>query len=337
MSWRFWRRPALIAAAALGLTAGLARAEVTEVTVAKQFGISYLPLMIMEADKLIEKHAKAAGLDIKVDWRTLAGGAPMNDAIISGSLHFASGGVGPLATLWARTKGSIDVKGVTAMNSMPLYLNVRNPAVKTLKDLTEKDRIALPAVKVSIQAITLMMAAEKEFGAGNHAKLDALTLAMSHPDAQAALLSGASEVTGHFSSPPFQYQQLKTPGIRTLLSSYDVLGGPGTFNVVWTTTKFHNENPKVYAAFLAAFAEAIETINKGKPAAALRYLAISRDKKSTVEEILAMLDDPAIEFTMTPKGVMRYAEFMHKIGLIKVKPADWKELFFPNVHGLKGS
>jgi len=337
MIWGILRRPALVATAALGLTAGFARAEVTEVMVAKQFGISYLPLMIMEADKLIEKHAKAAGLDIKVEWRTLAGGAPMNDAIISGSLHFASGGVGPLTTLWARTKGSIDVKGVSAMNSMPLYLNVRNPAVKTLKDLTEKDRIALPAVKVSIQAITLMMAAEKEFGPGNHAKLDALTLAMSHPDAQAALLSGASEVTGHFSSPPFQYQQLKTPGIRTLLNSYDVLGGPGTFNLVWTTTKFHNENPKVYAAFVAAFAEAIETINKGKPAAALRYIEISRDKKSTVEEILAMLDDPAIEFTMTPKGVMRYAEFMHKIGLIKVKPADWKELFFPNVHGLKGS
>ncbi|HRD76964.1 MAG TPA: ABC transporter substrate-binding protein [Hyphomicrobiaceae bacterium] len=319
------------------MTAGVANAEVGELNVAKQFGIAYLPLMIMEADGLVEKHAKAAGVELKVTWRTLAGGAPMNDAILSGSLHFASGGVGPLTTLWARTKGSIDVKAVAAMNSMPIYLNVRNPAAKSLKDLTEKDRIALPAVKVSIQAITLMMAAEKEFGVGNHAKFDALTLAMSHPDAQAALLSGASEVTGHFSSPPFQYQQLKTPGIRTILNSYDVLGGPGTFNLLWTTKKFHDENPKVYAAFVAALGEAIETINKGKPKAALRYLEISRDKKSTVEEILAMLDDPAIEFTMTPKGVMRYAEFMHKIGLIKVKPGDWKDLFFPNAHGLKGS
>lgn len=322
----------------LVVTANPVRAEVGEITVAKQYGISYLPLMLMEADGLIEKHAKADGLGaLKINWRTLAGGAPMNDAIISGNLHFASGGVGPLVTLWARTKGSIDVRAVSAMNSMPLFLNVRSATAKTIADLTEKDRIALPAVKVSIQAITLMMAAEKQWGPGNHNKLDAQTIAMSHPDGQAALLSGAAEVTAHFTSPPFQYQQLKKSGIRTLLSSYDVLGGPGTFNLVWTTAKFHKENPRVYGAFVKAFAEAIATINADKGKAAQRYLDIAKDKRSTHAEILAMLNDPAIEFTQTPKGVMRYVAFMHKIGAIKVKPERWQDLFFENAHSLKGS
>lgn len=330
---------AALAALATALFAiGPARAEVGELKVAKQYGISYLPLMIMEADKLIEKHAKANGLgDIKVDWITLAGGAPMNDAILSGSLHFASGGVGPLATIWARTKGSADVKALSAMNSMPLYLNVRDANIKSLKDLTEKHKIALPAVKVSIQAVTLQMAAEKEFGVGNHGKLDVLTFAMSHPDAQAALLSGASEVIGHFSSPPFQYQQLKTKGVHTLVNSYDVLGGPATFNLVWTTTKFHNENPKTAAAFVKAFEEAIAAINKDKKVAAQRYLDIANDKKSTHAEILAMIEDPAIEYTMTPKGVMKYVEFMYRTGALKVKPDSWKEMFFPTAHTLPGS
>ncbi len=315
-----------------------ARAEVGELKIAKQFGISYLPLMLMEADKLIEKRAAADGAgDLKVEWVTLAGGAPMNDAILSGSLHFASGGVGPLATIWARTKGSGDVKAVAAMNSMPLYLNVRSADVKSLKDLRETDRVALPAVKVSIQAVTLQMAAEKEFGAGNHGKLDHLTLAMSHPDAQAALLSGASEVTGHFSSPPFQYQQLKTAGIRTLVNSYDVLGGPATFNLVWTTTKFHDDNPKVYAVFFKAFQEAIDAINKDKPTAAQRYLDIAKDRRSTHQEILAMLEDPLIEFTLTPKSVMKYLDFMHRTGALKVKPESWKDMFFPMAHALPGS
>jgi sulfonate transport system substrate-binding protein len=190
---------------------------------------------------------------------------------------------------------------------------------------------------VSIQAVTLQMAAEKAFGAGNHNKLDHLTLAMSHPDAQAALLSGASEVIGHFSSPPFQYQQLTTAGIHTLVNSYDVLGGPATFNLVWTTTKFHDENPKAYAAFFKAFQEAIDIIKKDKPAAAQRYLDIAKDRRSTPQEILAMLEDPLIEYTLTPKSMMKYVDFMHRTGALKIKPASWKDMFFPSAHALPGS
>jgi len=311
-------------------------AELAELNIAQQYGIGYLSLMVMEEQKLIEKHAKAAGVEVKVNWAKFAGGNVMNDALLSGSLHFASGGVGPLITIWARTKGNLDVKAVAALDSMPLYLNTRNPSVKTIKDFTEKDKIALPAVKVSVQAVTLQMAAEKAFGEGQHGKLDALTVSMSHPDAQTALLSGQSEVTAHFGSPPFQYQQLKRPGIHQVLSSTDVLGGPTTFNVVWTTSKFRNENPKLYAAFVSALEEATAYINKDKTAAAEAYLRISKDKDS-VADILAMLNDPAIVFTMAPQNIMAYANFMAKIGMIKAKPESWKDMFFPNVHGLAGS
>jgi len=318
------------------LLAPALRAEMGEIKVAQQYGISYLPLMIMEEQKLIEKHAKAAGLDVKVGWARFAGGNVMNDALLSNSLQFASGGVGPLVTLWSRTKGNLDVKAVSAINSMPLYLNTRNPNVRTLKDFTDKDRIALPAVKVSIQAVTLQMAAEKAFGEGQHTKLDALTVSLSHPDAQVALLSGASEITAHFGSPPFQYQQLEKPGIRTVLNSYEVLGGPATFNVVWTTSKFRTENPKLYDAFVKALDEATATINRDRKAAAEAYLRISKDK-DTVADILAMLNDPNIVYTTTPQNVMKYVDFMAKVGAIKVKPDSWKDLFFPNIHGAAGS
>jgi len=321
---------------AVAMISPAASAELTEINVAQQYGIGYLSLMVMEDQKLIEKHAKAAGVDVKVNWAKFAGGNVMNDALLSGSLQFASGGVGPLITIWARTKGNLDVKAVAALDSMPLYLNTRNPSVKTIKDFTEKDKIALPAVKVSVQAVTLQMAAEKAFGEGQHGKLDALTVSMSHPDAQTALLSGQSEVTAHFGSPPFQYQQLKRPGIHQVLSSTDVLGGPTTFNVVWTTSKFRNENPKLYAAFVSALEEATAYINKDKTAAAEAYLRISKDKDS-VADILAMLNDPAIVFTMAPQNIMAYANFMAKIGMIKAKPESWKDMFFPNVHGLAGS
>jgi NitT/TauT family transport system substrate-binding protein len=325
-----------LAVVALSAVALGARAEVAELKVAQQYGISYLPLMIMEEQKLIEKHAKAAGVDVSVGWAKFAGGNVMNDALLSGSLHFASGGVGPLITLWSRTKGNLDVKAVAAINSMPLFLNTRNPNVKSLKDFTEKDKIALPAVKVSIQAVTLQMAAEKAFGEGQHGRLDAYTVSLSHPDAQTALLSGASEINAHFSSPPFQYQQLEKPGIRTVLNSYEVLGGPATFNLVWTTSRFRTENPKLYDAFVKALDEAIAQINKDKRAAAEAYLRISKDKDS-LDNIVKMLNDPQIVYTTTPQNVMKYVAFMGKVGSIKVKPDSWKDMFFPNVHGLPGS
>ena len=331
-------RSALIAFVALGACAALpaAHAEMSEIHVSRQYGISYLPLMLMEDQKLLEKHAKAAGIDVKVEWSKFASGAVMNDALLSGNLQFASGGVGPFTTLWAKTRGTLDVKATSAINSMPLFLVTRNPNVKTLKDFTDKDKIALPAVKVSIQAVTLQMAAEQAFGEGQQNKLDHLTVSMAHPDAETALLSGRSEVTAHLGSPPFQYQELEHAGMHKVFSSYDVLGGPATFNVVWTTKKFHDENPKLYAAFMAALDEATAAINRDKRAAAEAYLRISKDKDS-LDDIVKMLNDPAIVYTTTPNNVMKYVNFMYKVGSIKVKPDSWKEMFFPNAHGLSGS
>jgi NitT/TauT family transport system substrate-binding protein len=334
---RMIRLPAAVFLALATLSwASVAGAELAEIKVAQQYGISYLPLMIMEDQKLIEKHAKAAGVDVKVEWPKFGGGNAMNDALLSNSLQIASGGVGPLLTLWSRTKGNIEVKAIGALNSMPLLLNTRNPNVQSIKDFTDKDRIAMPAVKISIQAVTLQMAAEKVFGPGQQNRLDAITVGMAHPDAQAALLSGASEIDAHFGSPPFQYQQLSRPGIHTVLNSYDVLGGPATFNVVWTTAKFRAENPKLYDAFVKALAEATDTINRDHRAAAETYLRLSRDKDS-VDEILKMLNDPLIVYTQTPQNIMKYADFMAKTGSIKVKPDSWRDLFFPNVHNTSGS
>lgn len=314
-----------------------ARAETDTVNIAQQYGISYLPLMVMQENKLLEKEAKAAGLgDITVRWTKFAGGNVMNDALLSGDLQFASGGVGPFVTLWSKTRNNIAVKAVCAMNSMPLLLNTRNPDVKTIKDFTDKDKIALPAVKVSIQAITLQMAAEQTFGPGQEHKLDALTVTQSHPDGMAALLSGSSEIDSHFTSPPFQYVELSKPGIHTVLNSYDVTGGPHTFNVVWTSQQFVDKNPKTYAAFVKAFEGAIDFINKNRKAAAELYVKVAKSKDS-VENIEKMLNDPNIEFTTTPKNTMKYVDFMARIGMIKVKPASWKEMFFSNAQNLPGS
>ncbi|HZY22990.1 MAG: ABC transporter substrate-binding protein [Microvirga sp.] len=334
------KRSALAALALGALAASLwapgAEAQVKTVRLAKQFGISYLPLTIMEDKKLLEEQAKKLGIEVKTEWLQLSAGSPMNEALISGNLDFASGGVGPLLTIWSRTRANLKVKGVAAINSMPIWLTTINPDVKTIKDFTEKDRIALPAVKVSIQAVTLQMAAEQAFGPGQHGRLDTLTVSMSHPDGMAAMMSGRSEVTGHFTSAPFQYQELADPRVRKVVDSYDVLGGPHTFNVVWAATRFRDENPKIVEAFVAALDEAMKFINANRKEAAEIWVRAenSRMPAAEAERIIRL---PENEWTMTPKKVMAYADFMSRNGLIPARPESWKDLFFPEVHGLPGS
>jgi len=321
----------LIATAATNVSA-----EVAQIRAAQQYGLSYLALMIMEDSKLVEKHAKAAGLgEIKVSWAKLGGPGAMNDALLSGGLEFASGGVPSLITLWAKTQGTpMWVRGVGALNDMPVELITSNPKVKTVRDFTEKDKIAVTSVKISTQALLLEMAVAKEWGDSNYEKLDSLTVSMPHPDAMTALLSGG--ITAHFSSPPFQYQEKAKPGLHAVISNYDILGGPATFNVVWTTSKFHDANPKAYGAFVAALEEATKLIVKDKRAAAEIYKRMSGTAES-LDELVKQLSDPQVEFTLTPHRTMKTAEFMHKIGRIAKKPSDWKELYFSNVHGGSGS
>jgi NitT/TauT family transport system substrate-binding protein len=321
------------------LAAGItpAAAEVSELRVAQQFGISYLPLTIMQSLNLIEQEAGKLGVKgLKVTWAQLGGGSAMNEALLSGSIDYVSGGIAPLLTLWSKTKGRQDVKAVSSLNSMPLYLNTVNPDVKSLKDFTGRDRIGLPAVKVSIQAVTLEMAAEQAFGVGNHAKLDPLTVSMKHPDGMMAMMSGRSEITGHFTSAPYMYQELADPRVHRVVNSFDVLGGPATFNVVWAAKKFHDANPLVNRAFLAALGDAVELIKTDPHRAAEIYLK-AEPQKMSLEYVEQMLKDPENIFTMVPQNTMKYADFMARIGVMENRPQSWQDLFFPEIHDLPGS
>lgn len=315
-----------------------ASAEVTEIRAAQQYGTSYLALMIMQDSKLVERHAKAAGLgDLRVTWAKLGGPGAMNDALLSGGLEFASGGVPSLVTLWAKTHGTpLWVRGVGALNDMPNELITSNPKVKTIRDFGEKDKIAVTTVKISTQALLLQMAAAKEFGEANYEKLDRLTISMPHPDAMAALLSGSGAITAHFASPPFLYREKAKPGLHSVISNYEILGGKATFNVVWSTTKFHDANPRAYAAFVAAFEEANDLIVKDKRAAAEIYQRMTHTNES-IEELVKQLSDPEVEFTLTPHQTMKTAEFLFKTKRVNKKPATWKELYFSNVHDRPGS
>ncbi len=325
-------------AAATGLAAStMAAAEVDEVKMMSQYGIGYMQLTIMKHDKLIEKHLKEEGLpNTKVTWAKLGAGTAANDALLAGGLHFAAGGTGPAFILWDRTRGHLDVHGVAALCSMPNLLITSNPKVKTVRDFTEKDRISLAGAGSSVQTIYLQMAVAKAYGIKHYNKLNPLMVSLPHPEGLNALLSGSGEIDAQFTSPPFQYMALEHPQIHTVANSYDIMGGPNTFLMVWATKKFRDENPKTYKAVLDALKEATDSVNANKRRAAEIYVEEGGAKQS-VDKILAMMNDPQVRYTMTPERVKPYADFMYKVGILKHDPESWKDLFFPDIYDLPGS
>jgi NitT/TauT family transport system substrate-binding protein len=326
----FCRLAAVAALAATLFVPKAALAEANIVRVAKQFGIGYMQYMVMQELKLVEKHAKAAGLDVTTEWATFRSSDVMNDALISGSVDFVSLGVPGIITIYSKTKGTAsEVKGVLGLNVSPLMLLVRDPAIKSLKDFGDTHRIALPAVKVSNQAIILQMAVAKEFGEAKYNALDHLTVSMSHPDATAAMLGGQSEITANFSSAPFQYRQMKNPNVKLLLNSKDLfLDDPMSFNIIAATSKFRADNPKLYAAFVAGMKEATDIINADKRKGAEIYLK-STGEKTSVDDIMEVLADKDITYSNKVGGIRTFVNFMAKTGTLKNPPADWKDMFFP--------
>jgi NitT/TauT family transport system substrate-binding protein len=328
--------------AALALTAFAATATVParaegQLRIAQQFGVVYLLLNVAQDQKLIEKHGQKLGVPVTVDWVQLSGGNAVNDALLSGSIDVAGAGVGPLLTIWDRTRGRQNVKGVASLGNFPYYLVSTNPNVKSIADFSDKDRIALPAVTVSVQARILQMAAAKRWGTGEFARLDRLTQALPHPDAAAAVIAGQTEINSHFATPPFQEQELAgNPKAHIVLNSYDVQGGPSSSTVLYATEKYVKDNPKTYRAFIDALNEAAQLVSKNPGLAADAYLRVT---KARVDRgfLLKVIKNPQIQFKVAPQNTLGLAQFLHEAGAIKNKPAAWRDYFFEHPALANGS
>jgi len=301
-------------------------------------GVGFLPLHVMQEQGLIEKHAGQAGLEnIQVQWIDLGGPSAMNDALLSRSVDFIAAGPPAFLTLWDRTRDSLDVRGVAAMSALPMYLNTRSPTFNSLEDISEQDKIAVTAIKVSIPAIVMQMVAAEQYGIADAEHYDRYTVSMAHPDGVVAMLSGAGDITAHFTSPPFHQRERQDPQIRTIMTTDQVMGGATTFTMLSTTAAYHDANPEVVSAVLAALAEAQQFIQNEPAAAAEVLVSVNGNAGLPPAEIAAMLQDPDIHFTSTPQNVKRYADFMRSIGTLGRGAASWRDFFFDDIHDLPGS
>jgi NitT/TauT family transport system substrate-binding protein len=323
-------------ALAIILLPSLSHSEVSTIRIGIQPGMTYLALNVMNHERMLERRAQDDGSDLRVEWIVSANGAVLNDGVLSNNIDIAGTGIPAFVTLWAKGRGTVNVKGIAAYGSLPGMLISRDPNVRSIKDFTDADRIAVPAPKASIQAILLEMMAEKTWGPGQHDKLDPLMVGLGHPDALIAMLSGRSEINAHFSSSPYYDEELKMPGAHVVLTKEDIFPGPLTHGMLWTTAKFHDQNPRAMREFRAALDDAMALIHADPARAAEAYLALAREKVDAAEatEIIRKLN---ARFEATPRGILVIATFMHSIGMIKTAPTRLQDMFFEEYWVADGS
>ena len=313
-----------------------ARAETTELRLGVQRGMTYLPFIVMQHERMVEQQAAAAGMPgLNVTYNAFSGGPAMTDGLLSDTIDMAATGIPSFLVLWAKGRGKLAITGLASYGTLPIALVTRNPAVKTLSDFTDKDRIATPGVKTSTQSIFLRMAAEKMYGLAQVDHFDAITVTRGHPDAMAAVLGG-TEINSHFSIPPYLQMELRQSGVHVVTTSEEIVGGAVSNGTIFLTTRFAEANPKVVAVLYAALRQSVALINSDTKRAAADYLAVSGER-TPADEIEALIKLPGTTYDVAPHGTVAMAGFLHRTGTIAAEPKDWKELYLPLVHGEPGS
>lgn len=309
-----------------------------KVTIAQQRGLLYIPVDVMVSGGVLQKEADKLGLGkLEVSAPALSGPGPVLDAILSGAADYGTAALPSLLTLWQRTKGTPnEVKAVGTMSNGAMTLYTINPKVKSIKDFTESDRIAVPTVRLSFNAMMLQMLAEKELG--DPRKLDHLTVAMGHPDAVTALSAGygKASITAHIGVEPFTTRGLKLPGAHKITDSPTAFGGQLTQITLLATKRTKEKNPQLFQAVANALEESIRVASADKRAAAELWKK-AQNAPDNLEDLVEQLGIPGFEFTSQPKRIAHFAAFLNRIGTMKEKLPDWKDLFWETAHKQQGS
>jgi NitT/TauT family transport system substrate-binding protein len=325
---------------AMAVMIGLSRpglAETDTVRILRPVDLSTLPLLVAEHEKLIEKQAAQRGLKPPTIRWSVPGKVGPLDSLAAGQADLVATDIVPFLIAAETTADKPpQVRGLAALAQRPYVLVTRNPAIKTIRDFKETDRIAVPALKSSGPALLLQMAAAQEWGPESYAKLDPMMVARSDEAATEAIESGKGEIASHFSRSPYSDDELADPKIRRIMDSFDI-AGPHSASVLATNARFHDANPGLCAAILAGLRDADLLIKDNPGQAAEIYVGAEKDHDIALEDLSDMIGDPDLAYMTAPTGVMRLAEFMQRIGRLKTLPASWKEAFFPEAHDLPGN
>ena len=291
--------------------------KIQQITIAEQYGLAYAPLQIMKELKLIEKYQ----LGVQVNWKQMGNTAAIREAMLAKEIDIGFMAIPPFLIGWDK---GMEWKIAGGLSSCPLGLVTNKSNINSIKDFTEVDRIALPQPG-SVQHILLSMACEKEFG--DPRKLDNQLLTMAHPEGMNALMA-KTDVTAHFTAPPYLTKELESKENKLILSGEEAMGGEFTFIVGVATKNFHDGNVEGYSSFIKALQEAISFM-KSNRAEAVQML--SKAYNISEDEINEYLNVEDVEYSTTVRGIDKFADFMKRSKYIDKTPTNKKDILWDEV------
>jgi NitT/TauT family transport system substrate-binding protein len=298
-----------------------------ELRIGMGFGLAFLPLYVCEDLKLIEKDAKAAGLDVKVSFPRQMGAAAVADALASGAIDVGPFGTAPLLAAWDKAKDTPNqIFAVSGMTSLPLTLLSNQPDEQSVADLKPTDHIAVPTL-TSPQIYVLALQSEKTFG--QYDRLRGQTVALSHGDAMAAMVANGAAVTAYFASPPFTELALRDASIHPLLRSSDAMGGKFSFLILGATKATIDREPQIPAVLEQAMDDAARIIHDNPARAAQIYLTHEPSEILNGAAMAAVIRDIKDEFGSPVYGVQTMADFLSRHDQLKSAPRSWKDIVAP--------
>src|SRR5207237_10722391 len=130
--------------------------------------------------------------------------------------------------------------------------------------------------------------------------------------------------------------QLEQRNIARLMASCDIAATHSTRRLA-ATSRFHDTNPGLCAAVLAALNDANKLLKDNPGHAAEIYVGMEKDHDIALEDLSDMIGDPDLAYTAAPAGVMRIAEFLHRTGRLTRAPQSSKDWLFPEAQDLTGN
>jgi NitT/TauT family transport system substrate-binding protein len=288
-----------------------------KLVIAEQFGLAYAPIEILKSTEILAEELAKAGLETTVvEFKTLGNTAAIREAMVSGDLDIGFVAIPPF--LIGKDNG-MDWRIISGVSESPMALVTKDPDLTSLSQLTPEHRIMLPQPG-SVQHILLSMAAEKDLK--DPKAFDKQLIAMSHPDAMTAMLSGP-ETQLHFTSPPYLDQELAQEGFHPLVDAETIMGGPFTFIVGICPQRVY-DNTQLYNAFKSALRRAVTFMNTDREEAA-EILRGAYDYSP--EEINLYLSNEQLRFDSEVRGIELFYDFMLRTGQIK-HPQNLEELYW---------
>lgn len=271
--------------------------------IAEQYGLAYAPLQVMQAKNFIQE----IDPDLTIEWAKAGNTTAIREMMLAGKVDIGFMGIPPF--LIARDKG-MEWDIFTGLSQAPVGLVSSNPAIQSLEDIQETDRIALPQPG-SIQHILLALAAEREFG--DAARFDQQLVTMKHPDGMSAMLAG-QELQLHFTSPPFIFMELEETGTHLVLSGREAMGGPFTFIIGAAPKRVQEEKAESLAVLKEALQKAMVFMQE-EPEETLSILAESYQLEPEI--LKGYLQNEELNYSNKIEGLETFIDFMGRNGYLE--------------------